>query len=143
LTSLQDFLACHDIKLEYTEAKVLELSREGDSYIMDKICSLGIFSDDQLYDISACHLHLKVTTLLDITDGSGTRIITEALDVSPLIDLFSPLKWPHQLVVTKSQQNLWKRAIEPTYLSNGSYLWPPFGARVSTPSMIWRNLYDI
>jgi hypothetical protein len=76
LTSLFNFLACHDIKLEYTEAEVLELSREGDSYIMDKIHSLGIFSDDQLYDINACHLHLKVTTLSDITDGSGTCIIT-------------------------------------------------------------------
>jgi hypothetical protein len=43
---------------------------------MDKIHSLGIFSDDQLYDINACHLHLKVTTLSDITDGSGTCIIT-------------------------------------------------------------------
>jgi hypothetical protein len=41
LTSLQDFLACHDIKLEYNEAKVLELSREGDSYIMDKIHNWG------------------------------------------------------------------------------------------------------
>jgi hypothetical protein len=40
------------------------------------------------------------TTLSDITDGSGTHIITQALDVAPLVDRFSPLKWPHQLMVT-------------------------------------------
>jgi hypothetical protein len=95
LTSLRDYLACHEIKLEYTDAKVLELRREGDSYIMDEIWSLGVFSDNQLYDINACHLHLKVTTLLDITNGSRTHIITEALDGAPLVDRFSPLKWPH------------------------------------------------
>jgi hypothetical protein len=142
LTSLQDFLPHHDIKLEYAQDKVLELSREGDSYIMDKICSLGIFSD-QLYDINGCCLHLKVMTLSDITNGSGTCIITEALDVAPLVDWFSPLKWPHQPVVTKSQQNLWKHAIEAAYLSNGSYLWSLLGTWVSTPSMIWHNFYDI
>jgi hypothetical protein len=92
------------------------LSREGDSYIIDKIRSLGIFSNDQLYDINACCLHLNVTTLSDITNGSGTHIITEALDVALLVDWFSPLKWAHQPVVTKSQQNLWKHAIEAAYL---------------------------
>jgi hypothetical protein len=110
---------------------------------MDKIRSLGIFNDDQPYDINACCLHLKVTTLSDITNGSGTCNITEALDVAPLTDRFSPLKWPHQPVVTKSQQNLWKRANEAACLSNGSYLWSPLGAWVLTPSMIWRNFYDI
>jgi hypothetical protein len=117
--------------MEYTEAKVLELSRgEGDSYIMDEICSLGIFSDDQLYDINAGCLHWKVTTLSDITNGFGTCIITEALDGAPLADQFSPLKWPHQPVVKKSQQNLWKCAIKAAYLSNGSNLRTPLGAWV-------------
>jgi hypothetical protein len=71
------------------------------------------------------------------------HIITEALDGAPLADRFSPLKWPHQPVVTKSQQNLWKHAIEAAYISNGSYLWTPLGAWVSTPTMIWHNFYDI
>jgi hypothetical protein len=109
---------------------------------MDKIHSFGIFSDDQLYDINACHLHLKVVTMSDITDGSGTHILAEALDGAPLTDQFSPLKWPHLLVVTKSQQNLWKHAIEAAYSSNGSYPWTPLGAWVSTPTMIWHNFYD-
>jgi hypothetical protein len=38
---------------------------------------------------------------------------------------------------------LWKHVIEATYLLNGSYLWSPRGAWVLTPSMIWRNFYDI
>jgi hypothetical protein len=110
---------------------------------MDEICSLGIFSDDHFHDINARCLHLKVTTLLDITNGSRMHIITEALDGALLADRFSPLKWPHQPMVTKSQQNLWKHAIEAAYISNGNYLWTPLGAWVSTPTMIWHNFYDI
>jgi hypothetical protein len=79
---------------------------------MDEICHLGTFSDDQLFDINACHLHLQVMTLLDITDGSGMCIITEAIDGALLVDWFSPLKWPHQPVATNSQRNLWKHAVE-------------------------------
>jgi hypothetical protein len=55
---------------------------------MDEISSLGIFSDDHFHDINACCLHLKVTTLSDITNGSGMHIITEALDAS-----WASIKW--------------------------------------------------
>jgi hypothetical protein len=110
---------------------------------MDEICHLGIFSNDQLFDINACHLHLQVTTLSDITDGSGMFIITEAIDGALLVDWFSPLKWPRQPVATNSQQNLWKHAIEAAYTLDGCILRTPLGAWVSPPTMIWHNFYDI
>ena len=143
ITSLRTFLARHNIKLEYTEAKTLSLSRERDSYLMDEFRKLGIFSDDQLYDINACRLHLKVTTLSDIVDGSGTRITNEALQGTPLPDRFSSLKWPRQPVATTYQRNLWKRALEAAYTSEGPILRIPLGAWTSAPMMIWRNFYDI
>lgn len=86
--------------------KPKSLSQEQDSYLMDVIHNLGIFSDDQLCDINICHLHLQVSTLSDIVDGSGTHIMTESFNGAPLTDWFSSLKWPCQPVVTTYQQNL-------------------------------------
>ena len=110
---------------------------------MDEIRKLDIFSDDQLYDINACHLHLKVSTLSDIVDGSGTRITTEAFNGVPLSDRFLSLKWPHQPVATTYQRNLWKCALEAAYTSEGHILCTPLGAWTSPPTMVWQNFYDI
>jgi hypothetical protein len=40
--------------LEVTKVKLIEKSREGDCYLMDDFRALGIFDDDELYDINLC-----------------------------------------------------------------------------------------
>jgi len=45
---------------------------------MDDIRILECFDDEDLYDVNACRIHLQVTTLSDICDGSGRMITEEA-----------------------------------------------------------------
>jgi hypothetical protein len=59
---------------------------------------------------------LRAMTLSNIVNGSGSHITPEALKGIPLTDWFSCLKWPRQPVVTTSQWNLWKHALEATYI---------------------------
>ena len=67
LTSIRDFLAQHKIVLNVTEAWLTLMSHINDRHLMDDFCSLGIFNNDQLYDVNLCRLYLQVMTLSDIT----------------------------------------------------------------------------
>ena len=64
-------MAMNQIKLEVTDAQLVPLSRENDRYLMDDFQQLHIFDDAELSDINICRIFLQVTTLSDITDGSG------------------------------------------------------------------------
>ena len=45
---------------------------------MDNFHALGIFDNDQLYDLNLCRIYLQVMTLSDIMDGPGNQITDEA-----------------------------------------------------------------
>jgi hypothetical protein len=71
---------------------------------MDDFCGLGIFNDDQLYDLNLCHLYMQVKTLSDIVDGLAKKITDEAFKAQHLTYWFSVLKWPWQpVLVTKHE----------------------------------------
>jgi hypothetical protein len=93
LTSLRDFLARHDIQLDVTKVKLIEKSREGDCYLMDDFGAIGIFDDDELYDINLCQIVLQVTTLSDIADAAGKAISAEIFDGKKSSDWFSLHRW--------------------------------------------------
>jgi hypothetical protein len=72
LTSLWDFLACHEIHLEVTKAKLIGTSHEGDCHLMDNFRALQIFNkNNKLLDINLCWIFLQVTTLSDVTNAVG------------------------------------------------------------------------
>jgi hypothetical protein len=143
LTSLRDFLARHNIQLEVTKAKLIEKSRKGDCYLMDDFRALGIFDDDELYDINLCQIFLQVTTLSDIADAASKAISAEIFDGKKSSDRFSLHRWPRQPVVTTRQRNLWKKALEAAYTSTGWVLKTPLGRWTGPPSQVWRQFYDV
>lgn len=142
ITSLRAFMAENDITAKVTKARKTELSREHDRYIMDDIRSLETFSTDELKDINACRIHLQVTTLSDIVEADGKRITDEAIRGIPLSDRFSREKWPRHLQVVTRQRNLWRKALEQCYVTEGRMLKAPLGCWTARPSQCWRNFYD-
>jgi hypothetical protein len=78
LTSIQEFLNQHKIKIMVVSARCVTLSREHDHHIMDEVCRLGVYNDKQLFDINAVHMYLQVTTLSNIVYAKGQWISEEA-----------------------------------------------------------------
>ena len=142
LTSIQDFLAQHKIVLKVTVARLTVMSCINDQHLMDDFRSLGIFNNDQLYDLNLCRLYLQVTTLSDIMDGPGNRIIDEAFKAKHLTNRYSVLCWPRQPVLTMTQSNLWKQALKVVYTSSGQILKQPLGKWTGPPTQLWQNFYD-
>jgi hypothetical protein len=60
-------------------------------------------------------MHLKVMTLSDIVDAQGKWITEEAFKGMKLMDQYSKLKWPRQLVTTTKHWNLWKSALQAAF----------------------------
>ena len=108
LTSIHDFLVRHKISLEVTSARLIPICQVNDSHLMGDFCALGIFNNDQLYDLNLCRIYLQVMTLSNITDGPGNRITNEAFKAQRLTNRFSVLHWPQQPVLMTAQHNLWK-----------------------------------
>jgi hypothetical protein len=141
LTSMRQFMARHCIQLEVAKAKLVPLARTHDRYLMDDFRLLSNFTPDDLYDINRVRIFLQVTTLSDITDGSGVFITNDAFSARPLPDRRSALRWPRQPSITTRQRNLWKTAIESAYTSWGRRLHHPLGHWTGPPNQIWSTTY--
>ena len=142
LISMREFMARHSIQLTVAKARAVPLAREHDSYLMDVFRELPNFSGDDLYDINRVRIFLQVTTLSDITDGSGKNITEDAYEARPMSDRKARLRWPRQLFITTKQRNLWKKAIESAYTSWGRKLHQPLGQWTAPPNQIWSGMYD-
>ena len=142
LTSMRDFMGRHSIQLDVTKSRLVPLSRAHDRYLMDDFRLLSNFTSNDLYDINRARIFLKVTTLSDISDGSGTYITEDAFLAKPMSDRTTPLKWPRQPFLTIRQRNLWKTALESAYTSGGRKLCRPLGAWTGPPTQTWSATYN-
>jgi len=142
MTSLRDFLGRHNMSIEVTNTRRVMTCREHDSYLMDDFRQLLIFDDSELYDLNLCRIFLHVTTVSDITDGPGKRITDDAFRAEQLSDRLTTLQWPRQPYLTRSQRNLWKKALEAAYTSSGQTLKQPLGKWTGTPTNTWTSFYE-
>jgi hypothetical protein len=142
LTSMREFMARHCIQLTVAKARVVPLARDHDRYLMDDFRVLPNLTGEDLYDINRVRIFLQVTTLSDITDGSGRNIMEEAYEARPMSDRKSRLRWPRQLVITTKQRNLWKKALESAYTSWGRKLHKPLGHWTGSPNQTWSAMYS-
>jgi hypothetical protein len=109
---------------------------------MDDFRLLPNLTNDDLYNINRVRIFLNVTTLSDITDGSGIHITEDAFAARPLSDRTSPLRWPRQPIITAQQRNLWKTALESVYTSWGRKLHLPLGHWMGFPNQTWSGIYN-
>ena len=60
-------------------------------------------------------MHLQVATLSDISDGDGRTVNKDIMVDQRPSDRNSPVVWPRQPTVTKSQVKLWARYLRTNF----------------------------
>jgi hypothetical protein len=103
---------------------------------------LELYNDQQLFDINAVLMHLKVMTFSDIVNANGQIITEEAYNWQKLSNRYSRLKWLRQLVITMKQQKLWKAALEAAFMSSEMVLKQPLGKWTGPLTQVWRSFYN-
>ena len=88
----------------------LEVRRAGDQFLIQTFYEAG-FKGRQLCQLNRCRLYLRVTTLADIANGSGTTIAPTAWQGT--YDSTRPhyYRWPAQQRPTTSDWQQWQRAL--------------------------------
>jgi hypothetical protein len=140
---MRHFMDRHCIQLKVAKAKLVPLARTNDGYLIDDFRLLSNLTADDVYNINRVRIFLQVTTLSDISDGSGMYITDDAFAARPLSDRRPKLRWPRQPSITTLQRtNLWKTAIESAYTSWGRRLHQPLGHWNGPPNnQIWSTTY--
>jgi len=134
LSRIRRTLREHRIQIQY-EAWTIPALRHQDVFIMEAIEDLAL-SVSQMEQINACRMYLKVTTLAEITDHTGTLLLPQALLHKPhqqpqgLQDLStSVLEWPQIHCPSKGSWALWTSTICNLFTgsNSGSCLHHPLG----------------
>lgn len=77
ITSLRNFLRKIAGKILLTSEIVPPKERKHDRYIMEFATSSGLFNPKELSVLNYCRLYLHVTTISELFDSSGTKIIPD------------------------------------------------------------------
>jgi hypothetical protein len=88
-----NFLDNHNLEL-HTSSQY-EFPWRGDAYVIEAIYWHGI-SEEQLIWVNKCRLFLRVLTLLDLADGSGTSLLDQAWHGEPFETIQNKESWPYQ-----------------------------------------------
>jgi hypothetical protein len=75
MTSLRTFLAKINASLHLDHSKTVPEEREGDIYIMEYAIQCRIFTDADIKIINYCRQYLHVTTISELFDADGTRLL--------------------------------------------------------------------
>ena len=107
--SLHKMLWENSMKLRINKCWTVVLCRENDIAIMDHWVKQH--DKKKLQQLNMCRLYLKVNTLADMCDISGTRILESVWEVKrpprP-----SSLNWPQQIRPPRSAIRLWQEALQ-------------------------------
>ena len=77
ITSLRDFLKQIKAKLYVDQPMVVPGERKNDIYIMTYARQCGLFTNQDLRIINYCRLYLHATTVSELFDADGTKILPE------------------------------------------------------------------
>jgi hypothetical protein len=131
IDSLRAFLAHANATIELQNAWTLPALRENDKHLMDD--ALKLLQDgtkgDVISTFNRCRIYLKVTTLAELCDHTGTQMLPEAItkhkDHSPSLQQYgtSTLTWPTQPDPGKESWKIWRKVLRKLYLcSEGTKL---------------------
>lgn len=106
------FCAEYNIRLQEDTTSNLTLRRLNDLYLMEIFGHSGhFFSKAELLKINRCRLHLRVTTLSDITTGYGNKINTLARQCIRDNTIPHFYLWPRQPRPGPASISLWRKAL--------------------------------
>jgi len=132
ITALRDFMGVHDIQIKFCVSEKwsqYQTTCEGDTFLMERIMALNIFSDAQLRDINLARIYFRALTLSDVANPMGDRILPLYLEPSCTDprEHISTWKWPRQLIISEGQGNLWRQALRAAFLNRFDRLERPLG----------------
>lgn len=118
IKSLWQFLSEFNITLEDNVTHTLPLQRENDLYLMEIICHSDKFTKAELRHINRSRLHLRATTLSDITTGYGTHY--NQLAYNCIRDPTTPKHtlWPRQPRPGPTSIASWRKALRTCFPRN-------------------------
>ncbi len=121
LESLRGFLRYTQSSIHLKDAWTIPAQRINDRHIMDIMTNYSGNSDTDLQLLNNCRMFMRVTTLSEICDHSGQRMLPEALDGTINPDTQQPTLWTYQ------QPNLyWPKQQQP-----GPHAWKLWRARLT------------
>jgi len=122
VSSLRRFLAQTNSQIILQSRWLAPTRRQGDSHIMDDVWMLNL-SKTELTDANNVRLYLRVTTLSEITEHTGRRILTSCYHRSDTPEPGthgSTLQWPTQPSPGKRAWHTWQKILTNLYLTNKS-----------------------
>ncbi len=109
---VRDTLSRADTEMFMTNEWTPKVCREGDMSLMEFFASNGS-TTNELAQLNCCRIFLQVTTLSEICDATGTRILGACLDHPTQHFRRSKLSWPNQASPGPKQWTLWRSALKP------------------------------
>jgi hypothetical protein len=115
ITKVWQELHLNDIVLHQCTPN-LRLRCTNDHFIMDAFIHTG-YKRRLLHDLNQCRIYLQVTTVSDMTNGTGTQLLPQALHCERYHDILLPTYiWPIQPEPNLRQKSEWRKAIKHTFL---------------------------
>ena len=115
ITHTWKILQANGLHLDTTH-EVPTLYRSHDSFLMREIIRKTNYSKSKLKATNKCRLHLQVITVSNITEGNGLQVTADAFMVERDADRLSKWQWPIIPSPPKQSWDLWRGALETTYL---------------------------
>lgn len=109
---------CHHFKIKLVETATtnVTLSRVNDKPIMETIAAYPQFTANDLTHINRCRLFLKVMTLSDITNGTGTQLRHGVLQGTMMELNTTQYLWPRQDRPGITSWRLWRKAMKTVFM---------------------------
>jgi hypothetical protein len=130
-----EFLTKVNFKLIYPRQWLPNLSRIGDSYLMDLFLRLEL-PQSTMISLNRCRLYLQVITVSDIASADGTYILPQYRTGTLTGDRVSSLFWPTQGRPTRSEWHLWHQMLQ--HLEIRQKLKQPLGDWWHHPHQTWQ-----
>jgi hypothetical protein len=95
-------------------------------------------SIQELISLNLCRLHLRVTTLADITESSGAMILQDAWTGNNWFTLHRIDTWPVIPRPTAAHWNIWRTYIKKGFITRGLRLHSPLKPWINIdPGWVW------
>ena len=146
ISSVRIYLGAIDGTLELKDTFIPQLQRESDRFIMDLVLDFGQFKPHQIRMINYCRLFLRVVTVSDIANATGTAIDKGMYQgkASSRIDNEN-WNYVHQRRPNKTAWSQWKRFCRLITNTNALFLhsrlgaWKVPAATIRRKWMFWQD----
>jgi hypothetical protein len=141
IQTLRRFLALSCITLHISNIDVPYGKRINDQILMDLVVHTS-WSKTEIKEINKCRLYLKVESVSDISNQSGTHITDKCLNVQLGAHKRDKL-WPKQTQPGQRSIKIWKKFVKSLCKQNTTQLITQLGEWTLPPQQDLRTLYTI